>query len=474
MQPQAATTGEQAAQRTLPRIEDFRSDCTPAEIAAAEATNTRAIAMQAYLYAFPAFLHLRQLTEFIQGRQHFAPDECPLGGWVLMRELATPATTTVSPNVDTLYGASYLLLDQQGPVVLTVPPIPDRYYSIALLDAYFNNFAILSPRTVGNEGGAWLLVPPGWEGEVPAGVRGVLHATTPSVCLLQRIFTHGPEEYAALHQLQDAIRLAPLDRWLAGQGGFPLIDLAEYAVPGMRMVRDPLQYFAYTNAYTGRNQPPAADAGLAALFGTAGAGPGAPVPEDAAAQEAIRQGAADAQAIMNARLSSGPLRNGWRVPYRLSGLPSSSVLMRAAVQATQMGIFRLEEAIYLFAYRDGDDQPLSGEHCYTLTFAPGQLPPLEQYGFWSLTMYNDVSLLVANEANCYAVRPDSPGLTYGPDGSLTLYIQAHKPDAAPAGNWLPAPAGVFNVALRTYQPQTAIVEGTWFPPAITRVREARH
>ena len=68
----------------LPRIEDFRSDLTPAQIAAAEATNTRAVAMQAYLYAFPAFLHMRQLTEFIQGRSYFAPDECPLGGWVLM------------------------------------------------------------------------------------------------------------------------------------------------------------------------------------------------------------------------------------------------------------------------------------------------------------------------------------------------------------------------------------------------------
>ena len=30
--------------------------------------------MQAYLQAFPAFLHMRQLTEFIQGRKYFAPD----------------------------------------------------------------------------------------------------------------------------------------------------------------------------------------------------------------------------------------------------------------------------------------------------------------------------------------------------------------------------------------------------------------
>ena len=119
----------------LPRVEDFRSDLSESEIRAAETANARAVATQAYLFALPAFLHMRQLTEFLQGRKYFAPNECPLGGWVLMRQLADPKTTTVSPNVDTLYGASYLLLDKQGPVTLTIPPIPDRYYSVAILDA---------------------------------------------------------------------------------------------------------------------------------------------------------------------------------------------------------------------------------------------------------------------------------------------------------------------------------------------------
>ena len=111
----------------LPRIEDFRSDLSPEEIRAAEAQNAAPIAMQAYLQDFPAWLHMRQLTEFIQGRQYMAPDECPLGGWFLIRKLSDPKTNTVSPNVDTLYGASYVLLDKQGPVVLTVPPIPGPF-----------------------------------------------------------------------------------------------------------------------------------------------------------------------------------------------------------------------------------------------------------------------------------------------------------------------------------------------------------
>lgn len=453
----------------LPRIEDFRSDLTPAQIAAAGAANTRAIAMQAYLYAFPAFLHMRQLTEFIQGRRYMAPDECPLGGWVLIREFSTPQTATVSPNVDTLYGASYVLLDQQGPVVLHVPPIPDRYYSVALLDAYFIDFAVISPRTFGNDGGDFLIAPPGWTGATPAGIRAVLHATTPAVCLLQRIYTRDAGEFAMLHEVQDAIRLTPLDRWRRGEQGFPPLDLAAYNIPAMRMVRDPLEYFAHTNFYTGANPPPPQDAGLAELFRSVGVGPGSTLPTDAGQRQAIVQGAADAQAAMNARISAGPFRNGWRVPDPDSGIAGQQILMRAAVQATQMGIFPLEEAIYLFAYRDRDDALLHGSHRYTLTFGAGELPPLHEFGFWSLTMYNDQSLLADNPIHRYALRPNSPGLTYAPDGSLTLFLQHEPPTDAPAGNWLPAPAGAFNVALRTYQPQAAIVHGDWFPPAIVRV-----
>jgi hypothetical protein len=453
----------------LPRIEDFRSDLTPEQIRAAEARNTRAIAMQGYLQAVPAFLHMRQLTEFIQGRRQLAPDEPPLGGWFVMRALADAGTDNVMPNVDTLYGAAYLLLDRQGPVVLDVPPIPGRYYSVAILDAYFNNFAIVSPRTFGNDGGSYLLAPPGWTGPTPEGIRAVFDAPTPALCLLQRIFTRNPTEYEALHVLQDAIHLTPLDRWLAGESGFPPVDLAAYEIEAMRATRDPLQFFEYTDFYTGVNPPPASDGGLAELCRTVGVGPGSRVPEDPHLREAIRQGAADAQAIMNARLSEAPVRSGWRVPDPNVGRAGPFLLTRAVTQVSQIGSFVPEEATYFSAHRDSEDRPLDGGHSYTLTFRHGALPPLREFGFWSLTMYNEAALLADNPLDRYILRPDSPGLTSAPDGSLTLHIQRDQPRDAPEGNWLPAPAGVFSVALRAYLPQPGILDGTWFPPAIVRV-----
>lgn len=454
---------------TLPRIEDYRADLTAEEIEAAQARNTRSIAMQAYLHAFPAFLHMRQLTEFIQGRQYMAPGEPALGGWFLMRKLADTSTTTVSPNVDTLYGATYAILDQQGPMALHVPPIPERYYSVAILDAYFNNFAILSPRTFGNGGGDFLLVPPGWSGKAPDGITSVISAPTPIVCLFQRIFIRSEAEYELLHELQDAIQLVPLAQWGRAASDLPIVDLSPYAIQGMRMTRDPLKFFEYTNFYTGVNPPPAEDAGLMELFKTAGVGPGSRLPQEPHLRQAIAQGAADAQAAINARITEGPFRNGWTVPDPKIGTAGPHILSRATCQLTALGAFPPAEAIYFFAMRDGENRPLNGGQRFTLTFPAGQLPPLHPLGFWSLTMYNEAFLLVDNPLNRYIIRPDQPGLTYGPDGSLTLYLQPEKPVGVPEGNWLPAPAGAFSVALRTYLSEDVILDGTWFPPRIERV-----
>lgn len=457
----------------LPRIEDYRADLTPIEIMAAKVANTRAIAMQAYLYAFPAFLHMRQLTEFLQGRQYMAPDESPLCNWFLMRQLADATTTTVSPNVDTLYGATYVMLDQQGPMVVSVPPIPDRYYSVALLDAYFNDFAIISPRTFGNDGGDYLIVPPGWNGRIPEGIRAILPAPTPIINLFQRIFIHSEADYEALHRLQDAIRLIPLDQWSPtglddAAVVYPAADLTPYAIEGMRKTRDPLRFFELTNFYTGINLPPAEDAGLAALFDSVGVGPGSQLPDDPELRQAIALGAADAQAAMNARISAGPFREGWTVPDPKIGRAGPHILSRATCQLTQLGAFPNEEAIYFFALRDQDNERLNGAHNYTLTFGPGQLPPLHQHGFWSLTLYNDVFLLHDNPLSRFAIRPDSPGLSFAGDGSLTVTIQVEMPEGAPEANWLPAPRGDFSVALRTYLPKGVIQDGTWFPPGLFR------
>jgi hypothetical protein len=452
---------------TQRRIEDFRTDIDIAGIAHSMEAHVRSVAAHAYLHALPTFLHFRQLTEFIQGRRYFEPDACPLGGWVVMRELADPSTTTVSPNVDTLYGATYVLLDRHGPVVLSVPPIPDRYWSVALLDAWFDNFSIVGSSTFGGDGVNVLITPPGWAGEVPADISAVVAAPTPAVCMVQRIYARDPQEYPVLHDLQDRIVVAPLSSWTRGERAFRAIDLSDLDLHDVRATTDPLRFFELTGAYQATNRPPDRDAALVELFASVGLGPDGDMPESPTVRRAIVQGAADAQGALDATLSSQPTAGGWRLPDPHAGRASGgSILSRAATQLTQMGLLPLDEAVYFFAYADASGAALRGDRPVELRFAPGELPPCRSLGFWSLTMYDDRSLLVDNDIDRYLIRPDTPGLVADSDGGLTIDLGRRRPNRQSGGNWLPAPDGPFTVALRVYLAEPEVLDGRWVPPPL--------
>ena len=60
-----------------------------------------------------------------------------------------------------------------------------------------------------------------------------------------------------------------------------------------------------------------------------------------------------------------------------------------------------EDAVYPFAGMDADGQPFNGANKYTLHFTKAEIPPVN--AFWSLTMYDDDSYLVANPINRYAL-----------------------------------------------------------------------
>jgi hypothetical protein len=55
------------------------------------------------------------------------------------------------------------------------------------------------------------------------------------------------------------------------------------------------------------------------------------------------------------------------------------------------------------------------------------------------------------------------------DGSLTLYFQNTSPGADKESNWVPTPSGEFSLYIRSYWPKEEILNGSWVPPAATKV-----
>jgi len=100
----------------------------------------------------------------------------------------------------------------------------------------------------------------------------------------------------------------------------------------------------------------------------------------------------------------------------------------------------------------------------------GSLPPVN--AFWSVTMYDGkTQFLIENPINRYLINsPMLPSLKTNPDGSLTLYIQKDSPGKDKESNWLPAPNGTFSLYIRAYWADKTILDGTWMPPNVEKVK----
>jgi hypothetical protein len=157
--------------------------------------------------------------------------------------------------------------------------------------------------------------------------------------------------------------------------------------------------------------------------------------------------------------------NGWKNTMKCGAI-NDGILLKAACALVLPAANLPAEAVYWTAKVDGAGNKLNGQHNYILHFPPGGTPPND--AFWSLTMMDAQSRLVANPINRYSVG-DRSGLAANADGSIDIYIQ----NAAPAGhqtNWLPAPDGDFILMLRAYQPGPSVLNGEYQVPPVQEVQ----
>ena len=414
---------------------------------AASRTGLQAIARRAWLYGLP-------LIEVAAVRRRML-GATPANVFFHQRDLLTVATQRVtSPNNDTLYSRAMLDLSR-GPVELTLPPTGDRYLSVALMDMFTNNFAVLGTRATGTEGGRFVIAGP--TGPAPA---GAIRSPGPWVFVLARTLVDGAGDLPEARRVQSGLSLAGPD----GAAPTPVTPVARSA-PWR-------EYFASVGALLAETPPPATDRAFFNEVRALGLTPGGFNPPAFTAAEEAEIAAGVAEAAQFAAQPRGGTyeAGGWAYPRANLGDFGEDYEFRAQIALT--GLFALPVAEAIYTRSTGDDATglFHGDR-YRLTFPKGQLLPVD--AFWSLTAYKAFPegqfLFAPNPIDRYSIGDRTPGLTYNADGSLDLWITRQDPGGARSANWLPAPDGPFILSLRAYLPRPALITGEYRAPPPVRL-----
>jgi hypothetical protein len=370
----------------------------------------------------------------------------------------------VRPNFDTLYSSAWLDLTA-GPVVLRALDTNDRYFMLAMLDMWTDVFANPGKRTTGTAEQSFAVVGPGYEGELPE-ADGVIRAPTPWVWVIGRTQTNGPDDYAAVHAVQDGYTITPLH-----DQSYSIDPDEDTTTEPLRRVNgmSAVEFFAYASDALSTNPPHASDFSILARIARLGIVAGErfdPSGLDTGVLGEIEAGAAAARATIVGNISGfGTQVNGWSISTETIGVYGNAYLKRATVALGGLGANPPEDAVYPILLVDSDGDPTTGEQSYLIHFDTDKLPPVD--AFWSITMYDAEGYQVANELDRFAIG-DRDQLTHNPDGSLDILIQHTNPGRDREANWLPAPTGPLGITMRLYAPRPEILDGQWAPPPVRK------
>jgi hypothetical protein len=405
---------------------------------------------------------------------------------LLTENLMDSQSLYLTGNTSTLYVVPNLDLERDGPTVLEAP----AGMLGAFNDAWFRYVQDVGPAGPDKgQGGKYLILPPGYEGEVPEGYFVVRPRTYDVWVFMRASIANGLDTAAKL--VKDNLRVYPL----AMKDNPPQMEFINGSGKAFNTIHaNDYTFYEHLNEVIQKEPLDMLDPETRGLFASIGMEKGKPFQPD----DRMKAILTDAVAIANAAARSivwyprvdGTMKgievypdthSAWLMAWVDKNVfftgkdgktlnsdarvmfhyPYTAVTPAMAVTKAGVG------SDYGLAFVDSKKQPLDGSKTYKLHIPAD--PPAKD--FWALTMYdNQTRSQLQTSQKFPTVGSQTEGIKENADGSYDIYFGPEAPEGF-ENNWLETvPGKGWFVGLRMYGPLEPWIEKTWRPSEIELVQ----
>jgi hypothetical protein len=383
-------------------------------------------------------------------------------------------------NTDTMYSIGHLDLRAYGPTVVEVPP-----GMLGMLDdawmRYVGDFGVAGPDR--GKGGKYLVLPPGYTGEVPDGYFVLKPPTYVNWFFMRGSIADGLAP--ALKNIKENLKVYPLK----SASSPPPTEFVNITGKSYNTVApSDFSYFEALDKIIQREPIDALGSESRGSLAAIGIVKGKPFNPDARMKRLLTQAAAIGDATARAALYS-PREKGYFIypdsgSSWVMGFANKNVFFETegarnldARTSFYFGYTGVTPAMavthpgagsdYAIAFKDAGKKAFDGAKTYRL-----HLPPnVPVNNFWAVTIYDTQTRSMLQTSQPFpSVGSQSKGFQKNADGSYDVYF-APKALAGKEGNWLQTVTGKSWFAiLRMYGPLQPWIDKTWRPGEIELIK----
>lgn len=365
----------------------------------------------------------------------------------------------VNPNLDVAYMEAWFALDEQSGILLEVPKIDKRYYTVQLMDGWGEVLYNINERNFSDHPyGKYFLCLDGSSAATPPEALRVT-VRNKKIKMLARVELQNTlkEAIALQHQFKATTVGNPKIEHTP-----PLPDFSNKELPDITIFEFADQLLATPDSrMPGKDSIQAKCKKVAAFSALSDDNKNLVI-------KTIREKTIP-QFLNYAINKAGKLENNWLATL-IAGEYKGNYWTRTAANFVGIWANSPDEVIYFIASRDDRDSVLKGGQTYVLHFPKDKLPQPNVNAFWSIILVDFPNYrVVDNDLKRYNFNNFSK-FHFEKDGSLKIYIASSYNGKYPKSNWLPSVETnkAFNLTLRMYVPKENVIRGLWFPSPVTK------